>query len=169
MRTITVLLTKYSDWISNLVYYIGGRGYTHASLALEEDENTFYSFNYRGFCVETLEKHRRRGVKKSLSYQLKVPDDAYETMKIMIERLKSNRSEYQYTRIGVLFCAVRIPFKWKKHYFCSQFVAEMIAGSGAVRLKKKPQLYLPNDLYYELEQNKYLNAVKISHPLRVEI
>ena len=30
MRQISVLLTKYSDWISTLVYYIGGRGFTTA-------------------------------------------------------------------------------------------------------------------------------------------
>lgn len=53
MRQISVLLTKYSDWISTLVYYIGGRG-THSSIAPEEDETTYYSFNYRGFAVETV-------------------------------------------------------------------------------------------------------------------
>ena len=51
MRTITVLLTKYSDWISTFVYYIS-QGYTYASLSLDEDENTYYSFNYCGFCVK---------------------------------------------------------------------------------------------------------------------
>lgn len=156
MRTITVLLTKYSDWISNLIYHIGGRGYTHASLSLDEDENTYYSFNYHGFCVETLEKHRRRGVKKSMSYRLNVPDDACENIKIRIAQFKNNRSEFQYTRIGVLFCVLKIPFKWERHYFCSQFVAEIITNSGAIKLKKKPQLYLPNDFCCELEQNQYL-------------
>lgn len=167
MRTITVLLTKYSDWISNLVYHIGGRGYTHASLALGEDENTYYSFNYHGFCVETLEKHRHRGVEKSLSYQLRISDEAYDNIKECIEQMKIHRSEFQYTRIGVLFCILRIPFKWNHHYFCSQFVAEIMMDSGAVKLKKKPQLYLPNDLGFELEQNKYLLMGKTQKDLKV--
>lgn len=34
MKQICILLTKYSDWISSLVYYIGGQGYTHSSIAL---------------------------------------------------------------------------------------------------------------------------------------
>ena len=72
MRQISVLLTKYSDWISTLVYHIGGQGFTHSSIALEEDETTYYSFNYRGFAVETVEKHRRRGVKKSRCIRLRV-------------------------------------------------------------------------------------------------
>lgn len=159
MRTITVLLTKYSDWISNLVYHIGGRGYTHASLALGEDENTYYSFNYHGFCVESLEKHRRRGVKKSLCYRLNVSDDAYEKIKIMIGQFKSNRFDFQYTRIGVLFCVLKIPFKWEKHYFCSQFVAEMLLSSGAVKLKEKPQSYLPNHFCSELSESSQLKEI----------
>ena len=63
MKQICILLTKYSDWISSLVYYIGGQGYTHSSIALGDQPTQFYSFNYRGFAVETTEKHRRRGVR----------------------------------------------------------------------------------------------------------
>ncbi len=160
MKTITVLLTKYSDWISNLVYHISGHGYTHASLALGEDENTYYSFNYRGFCIETLDKHQHRGVKKSLSYQLSVSDETYEKMKDSIEQFKAHRTEFQYTRIGVLFCVVRIPFRWKKHYFCSQFVAELLKVSGGFYLQRKPQLYLPNDFCSELSNSECLLSVK---------
>lgn len=163
MRTITVLLTKYSDWISNLVYYISGHGYTHASLSLGEDENTYYSFNYRGFCVETLDKHRYRGVKKSLSYQLRVSDETYEKMRERIEQFKIHKEDFQYTRIGLLFCVLRIPFRWEKHYFCSQFVAEILSGSGGIELKSKPQLYLPNNLCLELAQNKHL--LNVDHNL----
>lgn len=33
-RTITVLLTRYYSTFSNFLYWVSGRGYTHASLAL---------------------------------------------------------------------------------------------------------------------------------------
>ena len=58
MRHICILLTKYSDWISTVVYHIGGRGFTHSSISLEEDPDTFYSFNFRGFAVESVENWR---------------------------------------------------------------------------------------------------------------
>lgn len=129
-------------------------------LSLDEDENTYYSLNYHGFCVETLEKHRRRGVKKSMNYRLNIPDSSYENIKVRIKQFKSSRLEFQYTRIGVLFCVLKISFKWEKHYFCSQYVAEIIVNLGAIKLKKNPQLFLPNDLCLELEQNEYpLKAV----------
>ena len=64
MKTISILLTKYSDLVSTFIYSITGRGYTHVSLALGGTETEFYSFNYHGFCVETRERHRKHGVKK---------------------------------------------------------------------------------------------------------
>lgn len=44
MKTISVLLTKYSDCISTFIYYISGREYTHASIALEEPEESLFLF-----------------------------------------------------------------------------------------------------------------------------
>lgn len=150
MRQISVLLTKYSDWISTLVYHIGGRGFTHSSIALEEDEHTYYSFNYRGFAVETVEKHRRRGVKRSRRIQLQISDESYLQIKARIQEIQEHKSEYRYTRLGLLCCILHLPFRWKGHYFCSQFVAEMLAESGAVPLKHRPCLYLPNQFAAEL-------------------
>ncbi len=150
MRQISVLLTKYSDWISTLVYHIGGRGYTHSSIALEEDQNTYYSFNYKGFAVETVEKHRRRGVNHSLSVQLLVSDEAYFRIRERLFNMRENRSEYSYTKLGLLFCVLHLPFNWKNHYFCSQFVAELLRDSDALPLKRCPCFYLPNHFAAEL-------------------
>ena len=99
MKTVTILLTKYSDVVSTLVYYLCGRGYTHASLSLDGGE-IYYSFNYHGFCKETLDRHRHRGVKKSLAYQLHVSDSAYEGITRSLAVFKAHRAEFGYTRLG---------------------------------------------------------------------
>lgn len=164
MKKVSVLLTKYSDWISGLLYYIGGYGYTHASLGLEESGNEFFSFNYRGFCVETVEKHKRRGVKKSLVYEIEVTDSIHEEIKKRIEAFKSHRTEYGYTRFGLLCALLHIPFQWKNHYICSQFVAELLKDTGAVPLTKQPAGYLPNQLCAELESYAGMLG-KIQNPI----
>lgn len=148
MKEITILLTRYSDWISSFVYHIAGHGYTHASLGL--GGGAYYSFNYRGFCVETLEKHRRRGVEQSLGCVLAVSDQAYQDIQGRIAVFQQRRGEYRYTRLGVLCCLLRIPFLWRRHYFCSQFVAEVLQQSDAFPLAGRAQLYLPNQLGREL-------------------
>ncbi len=152
MKQISILLTRYNDRMSQFVYLISGRNYTHVSIALEEDPDSYYSFNYRGFTRETVEKHRNRGVKYSRCYQLAVTDEAYDKIKQKIDRFQQNRKEYQYNRIGVFLCIIHLPvLKREKYYFCSEFVAELLEDSGAVTLKKKPALYFPNHFVPLLE------------------
>ena len=73
MPAVSILLTQYSDLFSRLVYYLTGRGYTHASISLGEDA-PYYSFNFHGFCRETLERHRRRGPRRSVALRLEISD-----------------------------------------------------------------------------------------------
>ena len=137
-KTIRVLLTKYSDCISSFLYYVGGRGYTHASISLEEeDDNCYYSFNYKGFCVETIEKHRRRGVSKSMCYELTVSLAAYERIQKRLQFFKEHTESLEYTRLGLFFCLLHIPLCWKNHYFCSQFVADLLKSSMKSRSKNR--------------------------------
>lgn len=48
-KKVTVLLTRYYSTFSNFVYWISGRGYTHASIALNDENDCYYSFNFKGF------------------------------------------------------------------------------------------------------------------------
>jgi len=159
MKKVTILLTKYSDWISTFVYHIAGRGYTHASLGLEDEPGVYYSFNYRGFCTETLEKHRRRGVEQSLSCELSVSEEAYEKLRQQVAAFQAHRAEFRYTRLGVACCILHLPLRWKGHYFCSQFVADLLQKADAVPLKKRAELYLPNQFWAELSTSRQLLRV----------
>ena len=78
MGTVSVVLTKYTDPLSKLLYLICGFGYTHASISLDDGSNKMYSFNYKGFCIETAAKHRRRGVEQSASFTIRISDESHE-------------------------------------------------------------------------------------------
>jgi inositol transport system substrate-binding protein len=54
-------------------------------------------------------------------------------------------------KLYLVLCLLHIPFKFQDKYFCSQFVAEILEQSGAVRLKKKNTLYLPHHLLDGME------------------
>ena len=153
MKQISILLTKYNDWTSTFVYYITGRGYTHASIALEEDPDTYYSFNYRGFAVETVAKHKRRGVRYSRSLEVCVSDETYEQVKSCIEAFREKKERLYYTRLGAVCCAMRLPLHFENAYFCSYFVAEVLERSGAAVLPKRPWRYTPNHFIGLLEQH----------------
>lgn len=151
MKTISILLTRYHDSLSTLFYYATGRGYTHSSIALSAQPEHYYSFNLRGFAEETKEKHRRRGVVDSCQYNLPVTDETYDRLKKQLQFFCENRHSFRYTKLGAIMSLLGLGFRWKNHYFCSQFVAEMLQKSGALSLKRSPHDYLPNHLQTILE------------------
>ena len=51
-RTISVLFTTYTDFISRLVGLFSGFGCTHVSISLDENDEYFYAFNTKGFRKE---------------------------------------------------------------------------------------------------------------------
>lgn len=159
-KTIQVLLTRNYDLFSQLIYQVTGHGYTHASLGLEEECARFYSFNVKGFCEETPEKHRRHGVDVSRCYQLEVSEAAYELLWQSIQDFKAHKKQYHYAHLGVILCLLRISFREKNGYFCSQFVAELLKKAGVLDSKKKSNLYLPNQFQWDLRKLSVLKEVK---------
>ncbi len=145
MKDILILLTKYSDPLSNAYYYFyAGKTYTHVSIGLGEQPDVFYSFNYKGFAVESLERHHKRGVRLSRCYRFSVSDRTYKKVQEMIGKILANAEAYHYTKRGMFCCLLGIPVHLKQRYFCSQFVAEMLERSQAVKLPRRPELFLPH-------------------------
>lgn len=125
--------------------------YSHVSLSLAEDKSEFYSFNVKGFVRETYEKFRRHNIQNSILYEIEVNDSVYEAMQKKIEEFKAQCKEMKYSFLGVALCFFRISLHLHRRYFCSEFVAELLAISHAVSLQKKPAQYLPEQLRMELD------------------
>lgn len=54
-------------------------------------------------------------------------------------------THYRYSLLGSALCALDIAHERSYHYFCSQFVASVLAGCGALELPKPPSLVRPAD------------------------
>lgn len=147
MKTITILLTKYSDLFGKFICCISKNRYSHASISIDETEEIFYSFNAKGFVIEKPKK-RMPG---SVCIRMQVPDETYESIKKEIDRFLETREQYAYSCLGVVLCLLHIPHKFENRYFCSQFVAEVLSRAGAIQLKKKETLYLPGQLLDGIE------------------
>lgn len=155
-KVISILFTRYYNAFSNFIYWVGGRGYTHTSVALDAESEYYYSFNMRGFNREYPRKHKRRN-EKSVCYLLEITAEDYEKISKIIEDMERTKDVWTYSRLGVFLCLLHIPHKIKGQYFCSQFIAELLQLTDSVNLQKKASLYLPNQLPYELAR---LNCLK---------
>lgn len=157
-KVVTVFLTRYHSTFSDFIYYATGRGYTHASIAIDDENEYYYSFNIRGFRKEYPKGHKRRD-KKSIIYRLSVSEDSYEKIVKRIQEIDQNKEKIRYSRLGVLLCLLHIPARFKNRYFCSQFVTELLEITGEIELDKSASLYLPNELPALLERQQCLCGI----------
>lgn len=124
--------------------------FSHACISLDKENKEFYSFNYKGFAVE---HHKKRS---GLCIQMRVSEKVYLQAQNRIKEFINENSKYKYSYFGMLLCMLHIPHRFKRHYFCSQFVAELLSYVGIVKLKKQASLYLPYHLISEVD---YCNQV----------
>ena len=93
---------------------------------------------------------RRRAVPCCL-YELRVSQDTYIALRRQLQAMYAQREEYHYSVLGAFACYFNLSLQRRHHFFCSQFVAELLSASGAVPLRKAPSLYLPNHFPAELD------------------
>ena len=142
MKTIYILLTRSGTLLSNLVYAVTGANYTHASLAFDEDLSCLYSSTrkngYTMFPAGPSREYLNRGVFRLREnvpcalYALDVSDEAYTRARRRAEHMMAHGSLYQFNVIGLALCGMHIRWKRRRHYFCSQFVSEVLEKSGAM-------------------------------------
>lgn len=160
-RTIVVLFTSYKDMISNFIYYISGRSYTHTSVSIDESNDYYYSFNIKGFRKEYPMRHRWRMKDKSKAIYLEISEESWQRIQKYLAKLESASETYHYSRLGVLACLCNVAWQRKKHYFCSQFVSELLNLTDEIHLKKKTSLYLPSQLERELSEQACVKQIKL--------
>ncbi len=156
MKTIYILLTKSDSILSRIIHFITMDSYTHVSIAFDENLEQLYSSSRKngrtvlpaGPCMEQIScgyyrKHASRI--PCLLYELQVDEEIYFQVKREVQRIIENSEEYHYNIFGLLLCQFNIPYHRKRHYFCSQFVSEVLDRSGALKLPKDTSLMKPSD------------------------
>jgi len=147
-RKIYVLMTQYPGRDAKFLRWYTGFPYTHTSVGLEEDMDTFYTFISKGYLVERITRYEKPGRPSfpCALYEIAVTEEVYERVKIMVHDYKARKKMLKYSTLGLVMCFLRIPFERKNHYFCSQFVAEVLHKCKVLKLKKRSTLYLPRDI-----------------------
>ena len=144
---IFVLLTQFPGIDSKALRLWTRCNYSHASIGLDEDMNTFYSFVMKGFIVEDIARYNKPGRKPFPCelYEMEVSEETYQAVRKNLEDFVRNRAQLHYTRIGLILSLARIPWRIRNGYICSYFVAEILQRCTQARLKKHSTLCLPKD------------------------
>ncbi len=147
-RKLLVLLTRFPDKGSDVIEFMTGCNFTHASIGLEEDLNTFYTFVTKGFFVEKITRYIKpdRAPFPCQLYEIEVNEKVYNSTKKLLKSFVDNKRELFYSKLGLVLSLLKIPYKRRNFYFCSHFVADVLKRTDAAKLKKDSALYLPGDL-----------------------
>lgn len=171
MKTIYILLTRSDTVLSRLIYKVSGSAYTHASLAFDEDLSCLYSSTRKnGYTIVPAgpgKEYLNRGIFKLQGnmpcalYALEVDEENYIRAKRRADHMMTHGNLYRFNTLGLALCAMHIRWERRRHYFCSQFVSEVLEKSGSLELPKHSTLMHPND-YTELEGLTCLYEGKLS-------
>lgn len=155
MKTVYILLTRSTTCFSRLIHLATDEDYTHASIGLDGPFGRFYSFarKHEHFALPAglVEEQVHTGLLRRMQdapcclYALSVTPEVYERLRGRLSLMVAQRERYHYNLLGTILCLFNRPLARRYHYFCSQFVAELLQGSGALSLSKSPALFHPAD------------------------
>lgn len=156
MAFLYVLASRSDTMPSRLIYRLSPGEYTHVALALERDLQKLYSFGRRyqrlplpgGFVTENVHTgiYGRCGSSMCRVYRVEVSPEGYRRVERILRFMQHHGKYYHYNFFGTVLCAMRISRKRKAHFFCSEFVAELLRRSGAVQLPKTVHVMRPCDI-----------------------
>ena len=165
MKTLYVVLTKSKTILSTLINSITHDEYTHASLSFSDTIQPMYSF---GRLIGLLsvpaalkEEPLDRGFYKIFAkapigvYAIQVSEQGYQKVVDYFNSMWQHHQIFRFSSLGLIACQLKLKWKRKHHYFCSQFVAEALQSSGEIDIKKSPTLYHPVD-FLQIEGLKCL-------------
>lgn len=154
-KNIYIVLTRTTTVLSQLIAYITGDQYTHASISLDRNLTTMYSFGRKqrhnpligGFCRENMDK----GIfadSKRLPYaiaRIEVTPEQYEKVNSLIQSYVQNAAQYRYNYTGLLFAWMGKVHKSRQRFYCSEFVCDLLRQCKIV-FEEPPTVIRPQDL-----------------------
>lgn len=155
MKKIYVILSQTGSWFSNILKVVTHAKYNHASISLDANLNTMYSFGriypYNPFLGGFVEEGKNFGTfkrfnkTKAMVIELNVSDEKYNAIKYFINYFKENKKKFHYNYLGILFACFKKNYETGKRYYCSQFVRACLALFNIENAVELPKIIKPID------------------------
>ena len=156
-KNIYLIFTKTGTWLSRFISAFSDMKYVHSSISFDSSFKKMYSFGRTnpdnpfsgGFVEEDLQGgiYEKFSQTQCLIYKVQVTDEQYHSLKKQLSRFQNDAENYHYNLIGLMGAKIGYPIQRKNHYFCSQFVSELLINSNLYDMTKNPALVAPEDLY----------------------
>ena len=148
-----ILLTDTGTLFTKFIRLCTHHPYNHASIAFTSDLSEVYSFGRKHirnpFIGGFIEENIRTGLLKKAHcavYSFDITQEQLEQMELYVEQIKAEKEYYHYNFIGLFGFLINRPIKRDHVFFCSQFVASVLAECEFNTFEKPLSLVAPQDL-----------------------
>lgn len=147
-----ILLTDTRSVLTRLIRLYTKEPYNHASIAFDPELSEVYSFGRKsernpfigGFVKEDL-KSRLLVEANCAIYSFEATEDQLDKMREYVREMAEKKSQYKYNFLGLFGFIINKPIDRKNHFFCSQFVASVLAEGHVLMFSKPLALIAPSD------------------------
>ena len=177
-KQIYVVISQTGTILSRILKAVTGAEYNHASLSLDSDLKTMYSFGrlnpynpfLGGFVVESpyFGTFKRFSHTKAAVLAIDISEEKYLKIQEKLDSMCSEPKNYHYNYLGLFMAAFHINRKKENCYYCSEFVKDIlqkykIEGAKQLHPIVKPInfLSLPHKLIYCGKLSQYSNSKKV--------
>lgn len=159
-KEIYVIISQTGTILSRILHVVTGAEYNHASIGLDRSMHTMYSFGrlnpynpvIGGFVMESPYFGTFRRFYKTRAVILRIPvtERQYAAVSECLKRMYLERRKYHFDFLGLCLAAVKIRYRRKNRYYCSDFVREMLSRFGIADEEAFHSIVKPMD-FLELE------------------
>ena len=155
-RNVYIVLTYTGTIMAKIVKFYTRKEFSHVSLSLDEDLEEMYSFGrlnpYNPFCggfvhegidIGTFKRFKNT---KSAIYSLKLTEEQYDKINLLIEEMKKKQESYKFNCIGLFAVAINYKYQKENRFYCAEFVKYLLDNAG-VEIDV-PELVKPMDFKY---------------------
>jgi hypothetical protein len=158
---VFIVFSKTGTWLSSLLSKIGNFKYMHSSISLKEDLSVMYSFGrinpnnpfLGGFVKESIYSGVYQFSKKNeiKVYKMTITKEQAKILQDEIAQFELQAKYYHYNFLGLMFIPFKIKYVRKHHYFCSQFISELLMKIAILDQSISPEWTSPSDLIENLD------------------
>lgn len=158
------MLSRTTTIPARILHRITKAPYNHVSVSLEEDLSESYSFGRRwkyypwkgGFIRETpyTGVFGRFPETEIVAIPFLVTDAQYEGIRNRLAEMYAKRKRYHYDWIGVFLAWFHKKWRRKYHYFCSNFVKDLLVDFKVIREEELPYIVKPYDFFIAYGEQK---------------
>ncbi len=141
-KTIYIVVSQTGSIVSKILKLLTGAKYNHVSVALDETLSPMYSFarkyTYNPFWGAFVREYPGKGVfarfKNTEVNVLEVPctERQYAMVRERLEKMYREREKYRYNYRGLFSAYFSKKYHKEHHYYCSEFVRELLERCGVV-------------------------------------